>query len=171
MVNFFTQRHRWYSSAGTLFSVIWYFEVVFVFIIIGLLVSFAMKSYTTTLNVTTTTAAVSGISFLKTQIYHFYVQNRRWPNTVDIMLDENLRSEFGHIKNIRIDNGSFEIEFNDSYKPLSAQVLSFRRAEFEYVPGSTLLWLCGYQKVPDGMRVDKQNSTTVIRSNLPHICK
>ncbi len=153
-----------------MFSMLWYFELVFVLTVIGVLVGLAVKPYASTLKITSAMSAVSVASFLKSEVYRFYVIHNRWPDSEDIVIDEYYRKELKDIREIRIDKGSIDIEFNN-ISGLKSQVLSFRKAEFKNVPGSTLIWLCGYQPVPNGMTVDKVNRTSINRSELPHICK
>jgi len=139
--------------------------------IIGLLGGVAVKSYSNTLKVASTVSAVSAVSFLKSRIYRFYAMQNRWPNTDDIVLDEYYRKNLKDIREIRIDKGSIDIVFTMARNDNNLKILSFRKAEFKNVPGSTLIWLCGYQPIPNGMTVDKENNTTLNRSELPHICK
>ena len=154
-----------------MFSVLWYFELVFVLTLVGLLAGFALKSYSSTLRVSYTVQAISVSSFLKSQIYHFYAVQRRWPNTEDIVLNKDYTDQLNNIKEITIDEGSIDIEFYSSRNNRDSEILSFRKAVFNDMPGSSLIWLCGYQPVPSGMTVVKVNKTTVNRSDLPHICK
>ena len=169
MARVITQRRRW--NANFFFTMLWYFEIMLVIAILGLLVGSAIRAYSQTIRITQTTATVSSVAFLKSMIYRFYVFNRRWPETGDIVLNQDHREEMKQIREIRIYNGSFEIEFNDYFPNLESKVLAFRRAQFSNVPGSTTIWLCGYQPVPTGMSVDRKNTTTVSIKDLPYICK
>lgn len=146
-------------------------EIIFSIALIGILSALAIREYGDTVKAVSILEAQSLAAHLKSDIYRSYALSGVWPQTEDLKVVKQYKNEFEAIDEITVFNGSITLTFNNKYKNLSNKKITFRKAEFKNKPGTPIIWLCGYQKIPNGMTVDMVNSTDIQKSILPVMCK
>jgi type IV pilus assembly protein PilA len=160
-----------YPKRVTNLHSIWVFEIVLVITLIGILAALAIGEYARTIKITTTVGALQMSWPVKSEIYRFHALHGVWPNTNDLTELSGLVAEEPSISRIIVNDGSYDVVFSTEYAHLAAKVLSFRRVEFENVPGATTMWICGFRVIPPGMTTNAKNITTISPEYLPETCK
>ncbi len=151
----------------------WLFDVAAAFTIIGIVISLALKSYTATVPPTVITSVLSSINSIKTDIAYHYAMTGQWLSVDDLsefhnFRDKNVLAQL-HFK-LQVRHGDIIITFPDDHPYLANQTLMLRKAQFPQELRGPVIWLCGYQPVPDGMDVHRTNLTTIPATQLPGIC-
>ncbi len=96
------------------------------------------------------------------------------PSTDDIhTINDYIENEFGwyNFSAIQIDNGAITFTITDNDLKLEGSKITFRPAYQKQYPNGTIIWLCGYQSVPDNMYVDTQNHTNIDNAFLTPNCR
>ena len=153
------------------FESIWILEIIFVSILIGILVFFAVREYSRVAIVTTVIARLHESWPIKSEIYRFYALNQYWPDKDELVELSNQLEENMILKEVVIESGSIDLVFNDDIQPIQSKVLSLRKVEFNNQPGATIMWICGYKTIPEGMHTNAKNNTTIPANYLPIQCK
>lgn len=148
-------------------------ELMVVIAIIGILAAIALPAYQ---DYTIRAQMVEGITMtnsIKPKIAEFYNYKGRFPkNNTEAGLPESKYLIGNYVKGMTVEDGAIHIELgNKINRRLNGKILTLRPQYVEESHITPLAWLCGGDKVVDGMTVSGQNKTDINPAYLPAACR
>jgi type IV pilus assembly protein PilA len=148
-------------------------ELMIVVAIIGILSSIALPTYQDRVIRAQVSEGVQLAEFVKQAVGAYYARNKRMPgNNAQAGLPEAGRIVGNYVSEVALKDGVISITFgNRSNRNLSGKKLALRPAIVEGHPVVPIAWVCGNASVPDKMKAQGENGTTLPGPHLPVECR
>ena len=146
-------------------------ELTSVIVIIGILATVAIPSYTHYLKRAKISEAfilASSVTKIIGDYYSYYGKLPANNHAVNLPKPENLVGQY--VEKMQIDNGAIHISFPE-FIGVEGTILTLRPAIVNaYPPNNALTWVCGYAKAVPEMTLIGDNKTDIKPQFLPTIC-
>lgn len=142
-------------------------EFFLVSLIWGVLVALAASAYRGYVEHAYVAEALSHASTIKQELLELHAETGIWPDTVDSTLFMNAERDHRRVR-IEYEAGAFTFILGQADAPYR---VSIRAAISESEPRAPVQWLCGYEEVPPGYRVNAKNQTDAPMRYLPNACQ
>lgn len=142
-------------------------ELMIVIAIIGILAATALPNYSVYIKSSKTAEALLFFEKLKEDIQEYYDYVGKMPENNQVLAISEQYANTNIVKAIVIENGA--VHFTLSYAQEESSILSIRPAMVK--DNSHIVWICGYNAIPENFMVIGKNLTNTNPKYLPYACK
>lgn len=149
-------------------------ELMIVIAIIGILSTMALPSYQDRVIRAQIEEALNLAGFAKDSVEDFYQKTKKLPmNNDEIGLPLPEKIVGNYTTGLKITKGGvIDITLgNKCNKHIENKIISVLPAIVKDSPQVPVAWIAGYASIPDGMIIEGENKSTVLKRHLPMDCR
>lgn len=148
-------------------------ELMVVIAIIGIMMTLAIPSQVGKINQQKVLESIELVEGYKDVIAQFYYSKGEFPtDNKEVGLPEPRKILGNYLKGVEVKDGAMHLKLGKkSGKILREKTLSIRPVYVADSRNSPISWVCGFDEVPQGMKVSGRNKTDVQTANLPMRCR
>jgi type IV pilus assembly protein PilA len=148
-------------------------ELMVVIAVLGILALIALPSYQSRIIGQQVAEGVQGADFVRKAVSDFYALNKTLPvDNAAAGLPESRLIVGNYVSDVTVNNGATTITFgNRTNNQIKGQKLALRPAVVETAPAVPIAWVCGNAAVPQQMKAQGENTTTLPAAFLPLNCR
>jgi type IV pilus assembly protein PilA len=148
-------------------------ELMIVVAIIGIFATMALPSYQDRIIATQVKEGMALAGYAQEAVARQYASNRKFPtNNATAGLPPSQFIVGTYVTDVAVANGAIVVTYgNQSNRNLAGKKLTLRPAHVPDYPMVPISWVCGMAPVPDKMRAQGTNDTSLPAHQLPLDCR
>ena len=138
-------------------------EMVIVIAIVAILATLAVPSYLSTVARDQIAESLHLLDQIKPEVEKYHRETASLPpRNADAAIPHPDKLIGNYVSSIELEDGGFHIHFgNKAVNALKGKQLSVRAIVVNGSPSSPISWVCGYSPIPQGMKAEAPNRTSI----------